>query len=71
MGRAREFRGCWHYDYEMFCVQCDPASYGPCESGCPYEHEHCHCDGSLDGHLHCVVHAEEHAACVTGEDEED
>lgn len=26
-----ETQGCWHYDYQRFCTQCDPASYEPSE----------------------------------------
>lgn len=24
-----EERGCWHYDYDGFCVTCDPDTYEP------------------------------------------
>lgn len=45
--------GCWHYDHDRFCVQCDPASYGPCDEPCPYHHDCCSC-GKLDGDA-CTV----------------
>lgn len=46
--------GCWHYDYQDFCTQCDPASYGPCEKDCPYEHVCCTCDTD-----ECEVHPDQ------------
>jgi hypothetical protein len=48
--------GCWHYDFEIFCVTCDPATHGPCDLGCEYEHEHCECPEA------CTVHPEEEGA---------
>jgi hypothetical protein len=53
---CRALHGCWHYDYERHCVQCDPASYGACEADCAVEHEHCSCDGPDQD---CAVHPEE------------
>ena len=51
--------GCWHYGYERFCVQCDPASYGPCDQPCPYAHNCCTC-GNADGYACDLLgHAED------------
>lgn len=62
---ARDLRGCWHFNYEDFCVTCDPASHGPCDHvmvegelvlTCGYHHTHCTCDLDRAG---CDVHADE------------
>lgn len=69
--RDRDHQGCWHYSYRGFCVTCDPASYGPCESDCSYAHEHCTCDGTAEGHASCAVHEDEDPACVEGNEEDE
>jgi hypothetical protein len=60
----RETHGCWHYDYEKHCVQCDPASYGSCPADCDVDHVCCTCD---EAHAACEVHADEDSC----EDEEE
>jgi hypothetical protein len=37
------FDGCYHYDYQLHCTQCDPAAYGPCRQPCRYKHVCCTC----------------------------